>query len=243
MTKPFTKQSALMPIVALVLVASSMFGNFAIGHEGPVEDQIQVLGTGEINAEPDQVVLTVSVYAVEPDQATAKRKADSAYQAVLGQIAKYGIADADVKVTRLAMNPEYEWTDNQRQHRGERVSRTLAITVNDVSVLSDLLQALVEQGVSEVNSMQAGFQDSAAIKQRALALAVNDAKQKASFLAKQLDRSRGAALQIIEQNSDVPMFRGPEMAMSRSRDADAPPPEMLGTQAIRATIQITFRLQ
>lgn len=233
----------LKPIFLLALIGSMASANVAYSHDTTPVDQVQVIGTGEVDVEPDQVTLAVSVYAVASNQVGAKQAADDAYQSVLDEALRQGVDKTQVKVTQLRMNPEYVWESNKREYRGERVSRELSITVTDLTSLSTLLQNLVVDGVSEINSMQAGLQDASALQQQALAEAVGDARQKASFLAEQLGRTLGPVMQIVEQNAEAPMFVRQEMAMSRSMQANAPPAEMLGTQTVKAHVNLTFRLK
>ncbi|GHA18518.1 hypothetical protein GCM10008090_30140 [Arenicella chitinivorans] len=229
----------------LLTFCVAMLGLFAtqslIASEQVADDQIRVSGVGEVDAEPDQVTLTVSAYAQEADKATAKQKADAAYEQILDLVKAYGVDDKDVKVQQLSMQPQYEWSDNRRVYRGERVSRMISVVVRDLENLTPLLEGLAQQGVSEVNSMQPGFQDSSALQREALAQAVADAQGKAEFLAKLVKRSVGAVISITEKSSHNPVFARQEMAMAKSMVMDAPP-EMLGTQTIRANVEIVFRL-
>lgn len=232
---------------SLLILSVALFGLFASSQsafagEQPAEDQIRVSGVGEVDAEPDQIILTVSAYAEEADKATAKKIADAAYQQILDLAKEYSVDDNDIKVQQLSMQPQYEWSDNRRVYRGERVSRMISIVLRDLENLSPLLEGLAQQGVSEVNSMQPGFQDSSALQRKALAQAVADAQGKAAFLAKQVNRSVGSVITITEQSSHSPVFARQEMAMAKSMVMDAPP-EMLGTQTIRANVEIVFRLK
>ena len=211
-------------------------------HDEPVE-QITVSGVGRVQAEPDQVVLSVSVYAVQKDLTTAKSEADQRYQAVLEQAKKAGVEEKDIRVSQLSMYPEYEWTSNERVLRGQRVSRSINIKVRDLTVLPALTQSLVENGISTVDRMTAGFQDESLYKEQAMAEAALDARAKAMFLSEQLDRQLGAAIKIVEQSAQTPVFPYQEMARhSMAADSAAPPKEMLGTQTISATISVSFKL-
>lgn len=217
----------------------------AFAHDAVTTEQVSVVGVGEVEAEPDQVTFYVSVYAIEKDLETAKRVADQRYQSVLDEIKKVGINDKKVKVVRLEMRPEYEWSANQQVYKGERVSRSITIVMTDLSKVTPLLQAMVEKGVSTVDNMVAGFQDEAAIKRDALGKATIDAKGKAAFLAKQLDRKLGVAFNIVEQGGGAQLYREYDMMSTKSMAAEsyAPPEEMLGTQKILATVTVAFKLQ
>jgi len=228
----------------ILLIGVFILPNTVFAHEAAQVDQVSVVGFGEIKAEPDQVTLAVSVYAIEQDLETAKRVADMSYQTVLDKLKELEVKDTNIKVVRMDMRPEYEWTSNQRVYKGERVNRSLSIVIDDLSKVSSVLQGLVEEGVSTMDNMSAGFKDEAKIKREALEQAVADAKGKAAFLAEQVDRKLGVAFNIVEQNNGGPVFQNHNMARANTMQAESytPPEEMFGTQTITANITIAFRL-
>ncbi len=222
----------------------SMLTFTACAHETQVQqDHIAVVGVGEVEAEPDQALLRVSVSAQEADLKTAKSVADAKYSKVLAVIDAAGIDRTHVKATQVLAQPQYEWRSSKRVYKGEMVSRSLSIKVNDLEKVSPLMQALIENEVSTIDSMETGFQDRAALLEQALAAAADNAKAKAEFLAKRLGRSLGDAFLITEFNDHAPVkSRGMEMARSSALVADAAPPEMFGTQKVQARVNVSFNL-
>ena len=170
--------------------------------------------------------------------------ADESYRSVLEVIKNAGIEDKLVKATRITAQPEYEYRSSQRVYKGERVSRSLSITINDLDKVSPLMQSLVENGVSTIDGMSSGFQDRQSLQTQALAAAADNARNKAKFLAERLGRSLGAAYLIDEHNSSAPQPYRREMAMASKSmaTAEAAPPEMFGTQKISATVKVSFHL-
>ena len=228
--------------LSVMITALLLMLPLAQAHDDPIE-QITVSGVGKVEAEPDQVVLAISVYAIQKELEAAKNEADSRYKSVLEQAKGADIDKKDIRVSRLNMYPEYEWASNERILKGQRVSRSIEITVKDLSVLPTLLQSLVESGISTVDSMTAGFQDKSLYQEKALAQAALDARAKAMFLAEQLDRQLGSAFHIVEQNAHASMYPKMEMASrSMASGGAAPPQEQLGTQTITANISVSFKL-
>ncbi|MBT8113787.1 MAG: SIMPL domain-containing protein [Arenicella sp.] len=223
-----------------------MFGTVsmvACAHEpGATQDNISVVGVGEIEAEPDRAVLNVSIHALQPDLAAAKTLADQRYADVLEVILASGIDKKSVKATQISAQPEYEYRSGKRIYKGERVSRSLAIIIDDLQKVSSLLQALVDNRVSTIDGISTGFKDPKKLQREALAAAADDASDKAKFLAERLGRSLGSAYQISEGNNGAPPVYRREAAMAKTMTADAAPPEMFGTQKIRATVSVSFNL-
>jgi uncharacterized protein YggE len=230
--------------ILFVLGLSVMASCNAFAHEAAVQqDQISVVGVGEVEAEPDQVILRVCITATEPSLAAAKTLVDRRYRQVLDVFEQQDIDEKWIKATQISAQPQYDWQNNKRVYKGERVSRSLNITINDLEKVSPLMQALVENGVSSIDGFEAGFQDRAKLLEQALSAAADDARRKAQFLAERLGRNLGAAFLINEHNEHAPtMVRGQEMARASAMVSEAPPPEMFGTQAVRARINVSFYL-
>lgn len=228
-----------------LLVCAGVFSVSACAHEPvPEQDHISVVGVGEIEQEPDQAIVNVSINAKQPTLPEAKKVADEKYRSVLAVLKKMAIDKKHIKATRISAQPEYEWSNNKQIYKGERVSRSLAITVNDLEKVSPLMQALVENGVSTIDGMNTGFKDPKALQEKAMAAAADDAKAKAKFLAERLGRNLGSAYLISEHNNSQPLVRRPQPSMmARSMSAEqAPPPEMFGTQKVSATVNVSFNL-
>lgn len=211
------------------------------------QDSVTVTGEGFIDAEPDMLDLRVDLFAVKPTLKEAKAEVDQYYRDALKTIKQYNIADVDVKLTRIHSNAEYDWGKQQRKFKGYRVSRNLQISVRDLSIYPELLQSLVNAGISNINNATPRFSDNTAIKEQALAAAVESAKRKAWSLAKRFDRALGKVAFISEGNvsSSIPQ---PMIARSRgmsmqSEAVQSVPPAMLGTQRINASITVVYRLQ
>lgn len=232
------KQSLL--ILTLTLLSFS-----ACAHDTqPTQDHISVVGIGQVEQAPDQAILSVSVNAQQATLPAAKKLADDRYRNVLAVLKNNDIDDKHVKATQIMAQPQYEWHSNKRVYKGELVTRTLSITINDLDKVSPLMQQLVENEVSTINSLNTDFQDRASLMQEALGAAADNAKQKAAFLAKRLGRELGSAYLISEHNVSAPVQHRPEMMMKRSMSMDAapPPPEMFGTQTIEAQVNVSFNL-
>ena len=209
-----------------------------------VQDTINVVGVGEVNEEPDQVVLSIGINAQELTLVEAKKVADQRYAMVLQQIKAAEIDDKYIKATRINAQPQYEWINNKRVYKGERVSRSLQVTINDLDSVSELMQAIIENGVSTIDSMTTGFQNPEQLEQQALGIAADDARAKAEFLAKRLGRNLGQATMITEQSSAMPTLQ-PSVQMMRggaALESAQAPQEMLGTQKIKATVNVSFNL-
>ncbi len=208
------------------------------------KDTISVSGTGEVSAEPDQAIVSLTVSATDLNVNKAKLDADKKYQAVLDAAKNQGVKKADIKISSINLNPEYQWRDNSQILIGTRVSRSLSITLNEIEGVAPLLQELVEGGVSNIDQVQTGFQNRSELERKALVAAISDAKEKAEFLAEQFDKQLGSAYTITENNRSQPMFRSHSEGMMQAKTMSAElPQERFGTLKVTASVSVVFHAQ
>lgn len=238
-----------MKIVAITVAMLTALLTFTVNaHDVDrlAQDSVTVTGEGFIDAEPDMLDLRVDLLAVKPTLKEAKAEVDQRYRDALKTIKQHNIVDADIKLTRINSQVEYDWNKQQRTFKGYRVSRNVEISVRDLSVYPELLQSLVNAGISNINNAIPRFSDDTSIKEQALAVAVESAKRKAWSLAKRFDRALGEVAFISEGNVSSVI---PQPVLSRSRGvslqakAASAPPAMLGTQRINATVTVIYRLK
>ena len=210
-------------------------------HRNAVNDTISVKGWGEVTAEPDKATVSVSVTALNKDVNKAKAEADRKYRAVIAAAKAQRIDKTDIKTAGLTLRPEYQWRDNTQILIGTKVMRSISITVNDIGSVAQLLQSLVEGDVSTINNVSTGFKDRRSLERKALTAAIDDAKEKAEFLAQQFGKNLGSAFTISEQShaQTTPRQFGRAEMMVKSAQA-ALPDEHFGTQSVTASINVVF---
>lgn len=239
------KHSIILILCVALYAMQPVFAQHSpVNYGDHAKDLITVTGYGEVSAEPDMAILSVSVSAINVNINTAKAEADAKYSKVLAAAKRQGVDKKDIKLSTINLNPEYKWTNNSQKLVGTRVSRSLTITVKQISRVAPLLQELVEGDVSRIDQVQTGFQDRADLEREALAAAIEDAKEKANYLAAQFDKELGSAHRIAERNQTQPVRRqfAGEMAKSMSMSADLPE-EHFGTQKVRSQVNVVFHAQ
>lgn len=220
---------------------------YAHDETAQVQDSVTVIGNGFIDAEPDMLNLQIEFFATKPTLKEAKTEVDQRYKEALNTIKKYNVADTDIKLTRINSQAEYAWNKQERIFKGYRVSRNLQISIRQIEVYPELLQSLVNAGISNINNAIPRFADDSAINEKALEVAVISAKRKALALAKQFDRKLGQVAFVSEgtvSSLRPQLFKAESRGLAMQADnSQAAPPAMFGTQRINATVTVVYRLQ
>jgi uncharacterized protein YggE len=240
-------RSTAQLLVSLLLVASYLpiSNTFAHDNQYP-QNTIIVSGNGVVEAEPDVAILDLSIYSQRQELAQAKREADDKYRKTLAVLERANIAKQLIKATRINASPQYEWRNSQRIFKGYRVSRSLNVRIENIEKLSNIMQNLVENGVSSIDGVSTDFSNRPELVKQAIGMAADDAKDKAAFLARQLGRELGNASFISQTDHQAIQPRrqaySMEAASSKVMSSAPPPQEQLGTEKITSRLTVHFDL-
>lgn len=237
-----------------LLIASLAFGQGVAGGE-PAVRTITVSGQAEVKVIPDRVTISLGVETVESKLEDAKREHDSRVKKLLALPAKFQIDAKDVQTDFLRIAIEYEWDSSgrQRQFKGYSVNQAIAITLKDISKYDALLSAAIEAGVNEVSGVDFQTSELRKHRDRARALAIQAAKEKATALSGLLGQRIGRPTNIQENASSWWYWSGSSVrgnvAMQNSVQEASPRDEpsmdgtiALGQVSVSATVSVTFEL-
>jgi len=111
--------------------------------------QITVVGTGNVNATPDTVKITIGVSDQESTVAAAQSKVDSGVAAVTAKLKEAGISDKDYRTVQYSIDPVMDYVNNTVKGpsgaslTGFNVTNMIEITLHDTSQAAPLLDSLV----------------------------------------------------------------------------------------------------
>lgn len=214
----------------------------------PPPRMISVSGEASEQIAPDQAILSITLQ--HKDKSLDKAKSDNDKQAdKLVAIAKeFKIAKEKIALSGLNISPEYVYPANgKRQFDGYQVSRSLRITIDELSIHERLLSAIVDSGVDQVGGIQFTL---ARPEERGNALRVKafeDARAKADALAKAAGAKLGKALQISTSGGmsqpPAPMMNMRMMAASDGVAEKSVAPSLPGMLTLEQSVSVTFELE
>src|SRR3989338_8607812 len=201
-------------------------------------NSITLSGHGEISAVPDiaNVYFTIrkdGKTVKEAQEAVAKVEKNS-----LDFLKANGIAEKDIKTTNVSFNPKYEYKyDNQimipcsewgcpprpgkNVISGYEAYESITVKVRNTDDVGKIMQGLGGLGVSDLSGPNFSIDDEDALKAQARKEAINDAKEKAESLAKDLGVRLGR-ISNFSENGNYPIMYGKAMMDSVVSSAPAP---------------------
>lgn len=201
----------------------------ALGDGLPSSPYIEVSGHGELHVAPDLAYVNLTLEKTSLDAKAARADVESRAAKVIALARELKIAEKDIKAPAVTVYPEYEWHqtssgDGKQVLVGQHVTRSISLTLRDLSRYGALADGLFAAGVTRLDDVVPDRSDRDQLQQQALAQAVQDAHGKAQALAAAAGVELGAVYRISEQEGS----RAPRpMMMAALKSPGAQQPEFL----------------
>ncbi len=205
--------------------------------------KISVTGEGRAEAAPDMASIRIGITARAPTAAEALAETSEAVRATLDRLDAAGIAPRDRQTTGLSLQPDHDYGRNStREPRivGYTAQNGVSIRVRDLSVLGELLDAVVADGANRLDGLSFGLADPGPVLDSARRRAVADARSRAELYAEAAGVTLGPVLSISDGRSSGPIM--PMMRADQPMMAEAAVPIAEGEVEMTAQVQIVFAI-
>ena len=239
MTTSFIKKSLLLltPLALVAAVATPVTANAATSTR-----YITVSAEGTVKVVPDAVRLSATASTVAATSKEALAATSTTASAVRKALIAAGVATKDISTQNITVYPEYKYdTAGGSTQIGYRGSQTFSVVIRSAATSGAVVDAVVAAGGDslQVNSVSPFVLDSAKAAESARAVAVKNAKAKASSYAKLLGVKLGKVNYLTENGSpsiSVPMYAASAKAEDAATVVD------LGQQDVTVSITVQWAL-
>lgn len=188
------------PVTALIIIVLgvllfSMETNFpkisAADETQNVNKTITVSGESEVKTVPDVVFINFTVETMEKTAEEALVKNKLKMKGVIDHLKQKGIKPEDIQTVRFSIEPQWNYVskttdfgeEKLRTLTGYRAINTVLVRSEDVEGIGRLIDEIVSCGANQVGNIKFSIKNSQELEQRALKLAVDNARKKAETLA------------------------------------------------------------
>jgi uncharacterized protein YggE len=237
--------AVLLIAVAASLVLTACGPSTLVANAVPPQRLLSVTGSGLVYLTPDVAYVNIGVHT---DRATASEAVSSnsaQTQQVIAALKEFGVEDADIKTTSFSIYPNVQYDPQTNQEIGTTyvVDNTVHVTVRQIDMLGDLLDATVSAGANRVNSIQFDAADKSAAIKQARDAAVEDATTQARELAAAAGVSLGSIHQLDFYNAvPSPVISGFGKGGGGGLEAASVPIEA-GQLTVTANVSISYQIK
>jgi uncharacterized protein YggE len=188
----------------------------------PVSPQVVVSGQGVVQVMPDRAQLVIRVQTNATTAATAGSDCARIAKSVTEALGATGMATAELKFTRLSVNPHWEY-NGRRKRTGYDAVQTLRIETEHLDRVGTWIDAALAAGATEIDDPTFRVADPDAPRQEALAKAVAAARRDAETIARAAGGSLGELL-VVGSGSTARADGQVEEIVVTAMRRNSPPP-------------------
>ena len=212
--------------------------------ELPNREHIIVSGHGYVEHMPDYAEIHLTISKTSETLKTSKDFVDKRTKLVLRYATDLGIEPEDISASKILAYPKYEWRRDEHKYLGQMVSRSITLYLRNLNQYPDLIQVLIDAGVTEIDGIQLRFRDQDAIQSEAMEVAIMNAKNKAKTIASQFGASIGKVLKVSEfAIDDADFYQDRQYAMSADVARPESPSLKIRKQRVNETVFVIFTLE
>lgn len=207
------------------------------------QNQITVSGQGKVYAKPDVAIINLGVESKGSTVAGVTSSNTKEMNAIIKAVKDLKIDDKDIQTTNYNLSPSYNWTEaGGRVFEGYSLSQNVQIKIRDFTKIGDVLTAGTDNGANLVGDLQFTIDNPEAIKEKARAKAIAQAKTNAKNLAKDSGIKLDQLINVYESGGYYPvMYSAAEKSSGYGGGSNAPIIQP-GQQEITVTINLTYKI-
>ena len=174
-----------------IIVAAFLFFPAPIGAmaQTTAKDTITVNGLMELRVKPNMAHVVAGVTTEDSSIQRAQQKNSVSMNSLMAALKAEGIPDQDIRTTSFNVSPVYSSTPQGKGQpetpriTGYSVSNNVQVDVLNLQNLGSLLDLLMQQGSNRIEGITFDLRDYSTTELKALAGAVENAKQRAETIA------------------------------------------------------------
>ena len=227
-------------VCALFLMSCS--AAFAAPQQETPRPTLSVDGQGTGTAAPDMATVTIGVTTQGKDAAKAQNDNAWVSNQIQAAVRGLGIAEKDIQTRNYSFYPNYSTEkDHRNEVTGYTVNNSVIVVVRDIKLTGKVIDAALNNGANEINSLDFSTSDTKAVRKVALLNAVQDARDKADIIAKGLGKRIVGIQSVSESTGYIETRRfGGNMLMAAAKDAATPIAP--GSLSLTANVHVDFIL-
>ena len=213
---------------------------------GERERTISVDGEAETFVAPDTASVSFSVTKKASTTDVAMNSINERMDVLVKQLKSLGVEEKDIKTTSYNVQPEYSYNDGKQVFEGYRATQRIKVIIRDLAKTSDVLSTVNSAEVDNVSQLTFFVDNEEDVMEQLRKEAIDNAKENAKVLAKDLGVSLNEIVGYGDGSSDggyEPMYRSNDMAYAmgaKEEVADAVVPT--GENKFKKQVTVTYKI-
>lgn len=204
-------------------------------------NRITVSGTSLNSAKNEVATFNVSVTTEDLNKEKAVEETNRKAQSIIDSIKVFGIPEEDIKTQNMNVYQKEEMlSSSQRYEKTNWVADVgVEVTLRDVARADELASMLTSMDISHMYGPNFDLDRTRLDETRLLQMALEDAHEKAGYIARKMNRRLGSVISIVEGGSSYSSYYPKSYEASGLGGSDMEP----GTTDVSKSVTVTYRLR
>lgn len=203
--------------------------------------ELAVVGEGKIDATSDTVYIDVGITVNNaPTTENAQQTLTTVNNNIIAAMKTLGIEAQNITTTNYSVYPNYKYENNQNIPNGFNGNATLSIKVSDPKRATQVVDTATKAGANQIQGTRFVIEKPELYREKARELAIANAKDQATKLAKSLGIRLGRVTNIVEANANQYPVMYAQGAMEKGYGGGGGPSFEPGTQTVSSTVTLYF---
>lgn len=203
-------------------------------------NRVTVNGEGRLLVKPDVAYVNVGIQAQNADADVAQKEARDKMNRIMRALEQLGIDEENIETLGYSLNRQYNYYENSREEY-YMAQNTVKVTVDDLDRVGEIIDGVTTAGANNINSVRFAIKDQSQYYNEALALAMENAKGKATAIMGTFGQTPGAPLTVNESSYGGPIYREAPMAMDMAASEEAAStPIQSGDLEVKANVTVSY---
>ena len=199
-------------------------------------------GFGECTADPDEAIVTISVVNHARDAHAAQQENARRASLLRSALNELGISSQDIKTQNYSFYPTYKQNQGQ-EIDGYTVNNRVTVRIDNIKMTGEVIDRALKNGANQIDSLDFSLKEPEKLREKALRLAIRDARAKATVIAGELGERIIGEKSVNEDSGSLTRTESyANGRMMAKAMADAATPVEPGTVSVSARIHIDFLL-
>jgi uncharacterized protein YggE len=258
----FIKAATVLVVLLSVFVLALFINQIRVGSHSPYGPNqqipsITVSGSGDVMAVSDIATISITVSKDATTSAQAQKDLNDSVTKTLEYLKSQNIDDKDIKSEYGGLNPKYAYDEvvcvrypcppTNQKIVGYTATQSITVKIRAVDTANDIRTGLANLGLTNISGPDFSIDEDEMFKDQARAKAIDDAREKAEVLAKQLHVHLGNIVSYSENGGSLypMMYSAKEMSAGMAMDASVPPAPALpkGENKITSNVTIVYEIR
>lgn len=169
---------------------------------------LAVTGEGKVFVKPDIAMISVGIIDEGISIEAVRKNIDNKINNVTKVIKEAGVSENDIKTQNYSLTPKYDWANGKQNIIGYSGSSTLQIKIRDTNKVGKVIDNATNAGANSVYGPNFVVDDKTKFEAQARDLAIKNAREKATQLAKSLNLTLGKIVSFSENGQQTVYGQG-----------------------------------